>query len=284
MVESAYKSIINQVDYIVYVDNNSKNRGNLISWFKSKERIFYVLNVENEGIAYAQNSGIKYALEKGASHVVLFDQDSVIEQNFINILLETEKECHDNGIEVGVVSPVYKSFDGFKYPIVTLQEGKVCTIEQDSIVRYRIISHSIASGQLIPTCVFKKMGLMKDDYFIDMVDYEFCFRIHQLGYKCIVTNRATMHHKLGDNQLKIGGRMVGVYTPFRRYFTVRNSIVFMREKYVPFAIGFYYFKLAIGKIILGIIYGPNRWNQLRYCLKGIYDGFMSNTGKCSIYN
>lgn len=284
LIESAYESIISQVDYIVYVDNNSKNRKNLISWFKSKERIHYLLNTDNKGIAYAQNVGISCAIEKGASHVVLFDQDSVIDQHFISTLLETEKECLNNDIKVGVVSPVYQSFDGIKYPIVTLQNGRVHRIKQDSIIDYKIISHSIASGQLIRTSIFKEVGLMKDNYFIDMVDFEFCFRILRFGYKCIVTNKAIMHHKLGDNQLKIGRRIVGIYTPFRRYFTVRNSILFMKEQHVPFIVGFYYFKLALGKILLGITYGPNRLKQFRYCMKGLYDGLRNNAGKCSIQN
>lgn len=281
LLDKAYNSIVNQVDKMVYIDNQSINREDVIRWSVGKNIVLLCLD-ENEGIGTAQNIGIRLALEEGASHVVLFDQDSVIDIDFVNSLYRTEQKCLEKGLRVGVVAPVYCSYSGYNYPICTIRQQKLVKLQVETISEYVEVSHSIASGQLIRTSILGEVGLMNEGFFIEFVDYEFCFRIQKYGYKVIVTNKATMRHMMGDNQIRIGDRLVGIYSPFRRYFYFRNSILFWKLDYVPKFFSQRYLKLLFPKFLIACLYGPKRMQQFKYCIKGFRDGLKGVTGKITI--
>jgi rhamnosyltransferase len=237
----------------------------------------------NEGIGYAQNVGIRKALLEEISHVIIFDQDSVISSGFVNSLLQCEKEAHNDGVKVGIIGPIYKSYsDNYSYPIRTVENGKLIVLPIDSFDRYKKVSHVIASGSLILKQVFDDVGLLKESFFIGYVDFEFCFRAASKDFKTIITKNAVMEHKLGDKQIDIFNRRIGIYSPFRRYFDCRNTILIQKDEIFPKVIRRYYLKLIFGKIIISLIFGPQRFKQLHYCLKGFFDGICGYKGKCSI--
>ena len=283
LLDAEYNSIAPQVKKIIYVDNFSKNREAVRDWGEKKNKAIVLYMNDNEGIGAAQNVGIRTALKEGASHVILFDQDSVVENNFVEELYNAEQRALNAGINVGITGPIYKSHDdNYAYPILSIENNKFTKIPVNSFSIYKEVSHIIASGELIRREVFEKIGLMREDYFIEYVDFEYSFRAAKYGYKTIVTKNACMNHQMGDNQIMVMGRKIGIYSPFRRYFTCRNSILIQRENIFPKVFRRHYLKLAIGKFMLSWIFGPNRLKQLKYCLKGWYDGILNNSGKCTI--
>ena len=155
-------------------------------------------------------------------------------------------------------------------------------IPQDEIGDYRQVTHVIASGSLIRREVFEQAGLMREDWFLGYIDFEFCFRAAEYGFLTIVTKNACMHHQMGDSQIVIQGRKVGLYSPFRRYFDCRNTLLIQRAETFPKVLRRYYLRLVFGKVIVSIIFGPYRLNQVKYCLRGFYDGLRGHSGKCSI--
>lgn len=283
LLTAEYNSIVPQVEKIIYVDNLSHNRNDIEIWLKGKEKASIIWLDDNEGIGKGQNEGIKLALKEGASHIILFDQDSVVADNFVSELYKAEIKAKNEGINVGITGPIYKSHDdGYGYPIISIENNRFIKIPIDSFHDYKIVSHIIASGELIRREVFENIGLMREDYFIEYVDFEYCFRAAKYGYKTIVSKNACMNHQMGDNQIMVLGRKIGIYSPFRRYFSCRNSLLIQRETIYPKVFRRKYLKLAIGKFIISCIYGPSRLKQLKYCLKGWYDGFHNNSGKCTI--
>ena len=283
LLKEEYESISNQVEKIVYVDNNSKNKESIEKWVKDKQNTHIIWLCDNEGIGTAQNEGIRYSLSNGASHIVIFDQDSVIADNFVDALYRSESSAISNGVQVGITGPIYTSHESnFLYPILTIQENRFYTVNPDVFDDYFEVTHLIASGQLIRTDVIETIGLMREDYFIEYVDYEYCFRAAAKGFKCIVSKNAVMQHQMGDKQISVKGRKIGIYSPFRRYFTCRNAFLIQKEDIYPKVFRRRYLKLAIGKFIVACIYGPKRLQQLRYCLRGFIDGYKGIYGKCTI--
>ena len=283
LLEKEYLSVVSQVGHIVYVDNCSRNKESIYNWSKDKRNASFIWLDENEGLGTAQNVGIKLALERDASHVIIFDQDTVVNMDFVKSLLETEKKAISDGVNVGMIGPVYKSHDDdFPYPVWSLENDKLIKIPQDDIDDYREVTHIIASGSLIRREVFVSVGLMREDLFLGYIDFEYCFRVAQHGFKIIVTNNACMRHQMGDRQIIIHGRKIGLYSPFRRYFDCRNTILIQNDKVFPKVIRRYYLKLIIGKFFVSILYGPQRWKQLIYCIRGFYDGICGKTGKCNL--
>lgn len=283
LLTAEYNSIASQVEKIIYVDNLSHNRNDIKMWLKDKEKATIIWMDENEGIGKAQNEGIKLALKEGASHIILFDQDSVVENSFVEELYNAEQQALKEGINVGITGPIYNSHDdNYAYPILSIENNKFIKIQVSSFSLYKEVSHIIASGELIRREVFEKIGLMREDYFIEFVDFEYCFRVAQYGYKIIVAKKACMNHQMGDNQIMIFGRKVGIYSPFRRYFSCRNSLLIQSEDIYPKIFRKHYLKLAIGKFIIACLYGPKRLIQMRYCICGFIDGARGIKGKCTI--
>lgn len=283
MLSKEYYSIINQVEYIYYVDNNSKDKISLSEWAKDKKKSSFIWLDKNEGIGVAQNHGIKTSIKNGATHIVFFDQDSVIEEGFVSGLMKTEQLALSKGVKVGLTGPIYRSFDDdFLYPIRTLSNNRMKIIPYDGFDVYTEVSHLIASGTLLRKCVIDEVGLLNESLFIGYIDFEYCFRAYEKGYSHIITKNACMKHMMGDRQIKLFGRKIGIYSPFRRYFDCRNTLLIRKQKLLPLTICNYYLRLLIGKMLISYLLGPNRLEQIRYTLKGLYDGFKGISGNCSI--
>ena len=163
-----YESIRKQVSGIVYVDNCSTNlvlpEGNMV---------FHILNRRNEGLGKAQNQGIALARQKGATHILLLDQDSVASPFMVDTLLAVEKENRKHRMRVGLVAPGI--LDVLSCPPVNLDailfQGikiKHLKLEQATLP----VSYCIASGSLISMEVLDCVGLMKEELFIDSLDVE----------------------------------------------------------------------------------------------------------------
>ncbi len=282
LLNNEYESLANQVDRFIYVDNDSINKKSILSWSSTKDKCQYIFLDSNQGIGAAQNAGIKFALSEGATHVILFDQDSVVESNFVDNLYNAEQSAIADGLNVGMTGPIYRGYDDFEYPICSIENNKFVKKTLDSFEKYCKVSHIIASGSLIKKEVFEKIGLLREDWFIGYIDFEYCFRAAKKGFVSIVTKKACMRHQMGDRQIFICGRKIGIYSPFRRYFDCRNTLLIQKEDIFPKVLRRHYLKLVFGKFGISLIYGPKRLQQFLYCLRGFYDGLRGRVGKCSL--
>lgn len=284
LLDAEYNSIAPQVERIIYVDNFSKNREDIKQWMHNRQPAEVIWLEENEGIGIAQNAGIQAALQCGATHIIIFDQDSVVSPDFVQNLYCAEQQALSDGINVGLTGPVYYSPDGkYAYPILNIGNNKMQRLPlKDMTGDYMEVSHIIASGELIRRETIEKAGLMKETWFIGYIDFEYCFRAAQYGFSTIVTKNATMYHQMGDRQVKILGRKIGIYSPFRRYFDCRNTILIQKDKILPKCLCHYYLKLLAGKVLISFIFGPSRLLQFKYCLNGLVDGLKGKTGKCPL--
>mgnify|MGYP001367218294 CR=1 FL=1 len=223
------KNLNTQVRKIYIVDNSANNYyskiiNDISKKFKNVESIF---NSSNLGIAKAQNIGIKTALFNKADWCLLLDQDSIPEKNMINNLLKSAK-LKNNKNRYFYVAPIildkqtsresrYFIRNGFK-PI----NNKINSYELDRV---------IASGSLINQEVFRKIGLMRSEFFIDYVDFEFCLRATSNNYKIKLEKDALLIHEQGKKSIhKIGPFkiMTHNYSSLRRYYIFRNRVYFIR--------------------------------------------------------
>lgn len=104
---------------------------------------------------------------------------------------------------------------------------------------------------LVPVEVLKKVGLMRDELFIDYIDIEWCLRTASNGYSLYAIPDAKMSHTIGDERKLFLGREVSIHSPLRRYYLARNSIYMMRLSYVPIG---YKFREAIFSTIRTIMF------------------------------
>lgn len=202
------ESLLYQVDRIIVV-NNGRNPLDL-----NIDGVEVVELGENKGIAYAQNRGIEICEAQKADYVLLSDQDTVYPNRYIESF-----SYYLNSSDADVFCPVfYDNIKGVYSPIMT---GKFRSIEKSDVPL--LVAHAIASGSLIRTDIFRAVGKMDEDLFIDYVDFEWCWRATSKGKRILTVPSVVISHNLGDGTKKILWKEVTLRSDFRYFYILRNG-------------------------------------------------------------
>ena len=234
---------------------------------------------ENRGIAAAQNIGIDWARSSGASYVLLLDQDSDPEPCMVATLRRAANDMESQGMRPGLLAPVF----------IDERRSKLATFFRFDRLRMRRFGcgagqrvvqtdAAIASGSLISLRALEKVGGMREDFFIDLVDIEWCLRARDRGFRLYGVCDAVLGHRLGEKPRSIAGRSVTHHSPLRNYYFFRNAVWLFRQGYVPAA-----WKIAVSGQLLRryLVYPllfPPRWEYLRMMSLGIWHGALGRLG------
>lgn len=120
-----------------------------------------------------------------------------------------------------------------------------------------------ASGNILNLKYIKDIGKFNEEFFIDEVDIDYCYRIIEKNYKIKKLNFIPLKHSLGNyKKYKIGGKVTH-HNYIRRYYIVRNKL-YMRELYKEKVAKQY--KKDIWKDIRKIIFFENdKFLKLKMC-------------------
>ena len=268
-VTNLVKTLLSQNVKVVIVDNNSKNRSEFDS-FISTHIIFLE---DNLGIAKAQNVGIDYAKNDNAEYIVFFDQDSTICDNFISDLMFDYRELENNGVKVGSIGPRFMDERfSFFYPSINYNNGKRERIDTENINKPTKSTLLISSGSLVSTSTLLNVGLMRENYFIDYVDTEWCFRAESKGYSNYISSRAVMKHAVGDNMIENRYFKTPIHSPFRRYYITRNAFYMLKEPHIPKGVAIRQIFVNFIQQIIIIINEKNKKGYIMSFYSGVKDG------------
>jgi rhamnosyltransferase len=261
-----------QVEGLVVVDNGSVE-GQLAALRQASVRIPFQLieNNENLGIAAALNIGVRWAQSKGYRYVALFDQDSTVTDGFIQAMLEMY-QSHPNRKGLGMIGAAHRHR-------ITGQESDPGLLARDGGPL-----EVMTSGTLIPTDVFGRCGYFQEDLIIDLVDYEYCFRIRDGGYIISYCPDALLIHAAGSPaHLELFGKTImafGSHSAARWYYIARNSFLLLQRygrRYPRWAMATLAALLIKAPIKILLVKG-GRWEKLRNILCGLMDGARGRTG------
>lgn len=229
----------------------------------------------NLGIAKAQSIGMKWAFDNGADFILQMDQDSIPEVNMVDNLCKCYNELTESGYKIGLVGP--QDFDKD-----TKIRNKARINKGYSIVNksYSVLQNTLSSGSLISKEIYKLIGGMDDDLFIDAVDSEYCWRIIKNNFLVIKNDNALLGHKLGEGKRKVLKFInIGISSPIRNYYQIRNVILLLTRTYVPL-----YWKLSHSiKLIFKLLFYPlildNGIKRFKYQWYGFWDGIFRIVGR-----
>lgn len=227
-----------ETDFVV-IDNGTPNIERLAQsitvYARCKE---FVRLPENEGLAKALNRGIAWAQANGKDFVFLFDQDSSLCDLFISRMISAYEKAvkHSvNGIAaVGprIINPQTMRQTPFKvFNRLFLRSDRPFANTKS----YFIADFLITSGTLLVLQHIGKIGNMKESYFIDNVDLEWCFRAKAINFDLVGTDDAVLYHAIGErspNPLVRAGIMAQ-HNPARTYYSSRNRIHLYGMRYSP---------------------------------------------------
>lgn len=187
----------------------------------------------NGGYGHGNNVGIKYALKNGAEYVLVLNNDTVVDPDFLEPLVQMCEEDDSIGIASGQIFyfdlPDTFWFNGGTFNKCT---GKVKHIDygKKNIGQKPLENSTFITGcmWLIPKKVFEDVGFINEEYFMYVEDLEFSQRVIGAGYRLEISNKSHIYHKVGSAS---GG---GDFTVFSAYFLAKNKLKFIFSDYYDF--------------------------------------------------
>lgn len=275
-------NVINLIDALkqqnvipIVVDNGSNNFDFTV--IENDQECYLLKLNDNLGIATAQNKGIEKALELGAEYILFFDQDSTIPDNFVNDLMHDYQFISNQNIKIGALGPRFidERYDFYYKTISITKHGLRIKHDVSNIQQPFNSTLLISSGSLVSVDALQKVGLMRDGYFIDYVDSEWCLRAESLGFKNYISAKAIMKHTIGDNVINLKVINVPVHSAFRRYYRVRNAFLMLREPHIPTLLVVREIVFSFIHQIILIFTQKSKWDYVKSYFRGLSDGIRS---------
>lgn len=195
----------------------------------------WIQNASNAGLGAAQNSGIRSALAQGADHITLLDQDSLPGPGMFYALRTALAQLRAAGHPVFAVGPRLIDEDsGDVVPFIAYENGRKRRYRCADMAEPLQCFSLMASGTTVDAVALDAVGLLDEGLFIEYVDVEWGARARDKGWICFGVPATTMQHNLGDDRMKIVGRLsLPLHSPLRHYYTFRNAMMMQRKPYVP---------------------------------------------------
>ena len=269
-----FLSLYQQIDHVIIVDNGSDAA--TIECLKAIEiefstHVTFVYNPTNQGLAAAQNIGIKLAESMNCEWILLLDDDSTLAPDMVANMLSFYHNC--NNPNVTILAPRLIERDMGNDMGYFLAKFKLCPRATLYGCSNLSVMYAIASGSLIKADLFKKIGYMNEEFFIDYIDIDFCLRVKQIGGLIIAVASAILVHKVGDKSLHKAG-VVNVITSnhsaLRRYYIYRNRKEVWR-KYLRIFPRFVFYDImaAVYDVLRIAIFEDNKREKLKQICRGL---------------
>lgn len=277
---SLIECLLSQVDSLVVADNGSD--GVVQACLEGLPSGFscYLDMGGNQGVAEALNRGVEMAFELGATHVVLFDQDSVPAQDMTAQLLSAHRDLEARGYRVATVGPQYADpRSGYVAPFLITKGLWLRPVRSATRSSPVEVDFVITSGALISRASWEAIGPMAGPMFIDYVDIEWGLRARLKGFVSYGLASARLSHSLGDRRMNFLGQSVPIHSPLRHYYQIRNPLWIYRQKGIPLN-----WKVVDGcRLLLRFAFNSTfvapRLKNARYMFRGFLDGLAGRLGR-----
>lgn len=280
-------SILTQVEFVIMFDNV----GNLSNYRDIDNRIVYMTEQCNKGIAYALNKIMLRAKDLGCDWVITMDQDTILPQNIV--------EEYSKYLSIPNVAILC--------PQVIDKRRKYLKIDNCD-EKLRDVDFCITSASCTNLKVWDELGGFDEWLFIDFVDNDYCKRVKLNKKRILQLTNLVIDQEFGKIELKsprvvkfflwlsnvTGNKNIAklsykkVVSPLRVYYVHRN-LLYLNKKFKNFGgIGYenFYCKHFVGFLLYftlpSIVRSQNKIKVLSASIKGLYNGVRSKPGLFSI--
>lgn len=250
---------------------------------KNFSNVSLIKNQENLGFAEGNNVGIREALRCDAEYILLLNNDTVVDKNFLDELLKIAQREEI----VGLLSPKIYFAPGFEFHKNRYQQkdrGKVIWyaggkidwqnilgvhtgvdhVDQGENEKVKETEFATGCAMLVKRKVFEKIGLFDSRFFLYLEDLDFNVRAKKAGFKILFVPQAKIWHKnLGTKETSIKRQ---------QYFYTRNRLLFALKHAALRT------KISLLKWSLIKLRSGSYWEK-----KGILDFYLNKFGKGSFY-
>ncbi len=266
------KKICDQSDLLIICDNSPVNNKELFSDLKNVKYFYWGKNL---GLSMAFNFVLK---DNGLNwcdtdYIIFFDQDSTIPENHIKYLVEEYKNLLAQGEAVGCIGPVYLDLSSNREEIPHMK-----TFVNRKSMR---VSSIITTSMSCQYRILKKIEFWNDDIFLDMADWDICWRLQANDLNVYLTYASVIRHSVGQGVKKIGPLNIRIGKPFREYYQTRECLQLLFKNYVPFKYKLRFISMLTIRPIMHFLFLDNRCERAKYIVKGIIGYFKGKRGSLS---
>lgn len=244
-------------DLVLVVDNGSSDgsREELPAIFGTVPNIRFLFLPDNLGYAGGNNRGIETLMNEGHIDVVmLLNNDTIVDPDFLlPIIEEVDKDPVRHIITPKILFPDRKTLWStgervfFPLLISSSRQGKPDTPENS---RKRNINSVTGCAMIVKKEVFKKIGLLDENYFAYVEELDFCKRAGDAGFRFSYCPESVVIHRVA--------RSLGSLSPSQLYLKTRNRCYFIRKN-VP------------------LLFRPVSWTwyfliNMYWAIRGVYRG------------
>ncbi len=249
---------------VLVIDNASKNES-VEEIRKAFPSINMIENPINTGFSGGCNEGMRYALDNGADYVLLLNNDTTVDQNFVSELYKSIQPEEIGGVVPKIYFEKGNEYHKDKYKKEEL--GKIIWYAGGIMDWKNLIGHNkgvdeVDRGQYDKTCatelatgccfmikasVLKKVGVFDDNYFLYYEDADLCERIKKAGKKIFYTPTAIIWHKNAGSS--------GSGSVLQDYYITRNRMLF-GMRYAPLRT-----KVALARESVKILVSGRQWQK-----------------------
>lgn len=216
----------------------------------------------NGGFSYGNNIGIRYCIEHKADYILFLNNDTVVEPDFLEPLIETSKALNNKAAISGKIL-FYDKPQQIWYAggIFNNRTGRIIHIgsgQMDDTVYNEEKRVSYLSGcmMFMHASVIEKCGLWDESFFLYCEDLDYSCRLLKNGIAMIYNPSSVIYHKVNSSTSKISG--------LSTYYTIRNKLycldTYTEKRWKPYSRLVFYME-TIKRVI-----------RKRYDLKNVIEG------------
>jgi GT2 family glycosyltransferase len=187
---------------VLVVDNGSTDDTVAAVRAQGDPRVTVLENGANLGFAAGNNAGIRRALDSGADFVLLLNNDTVVDPDFVDHLLAGARANPD----VGIAGPKIYFFDPpdriwFAGGEVSMWRGTARHIgiretDRGQHDRARDVDYVSGCALLARRAVFERVGLLDPGYRAYFEDADLCARATRAGFRVRYVPAAKVWHRI----------------------------------------------------------------------------------------
>jgi GT2 family glycosyltransferase len=178
----------------------------------------------NLGFAEGSNVGIRRALERGASHVLLLNNDVEVDPGFVGALVEEAARRPDAGALCSKMlffaAPELIWYAGASFDPRSGYNGRQRGYRERDDGRFEEVvetDRACGASMLVSRPVLERVGLFAPEFFAYSEDTDWSLRARAAGYRHYVVPASRVWHKVS---VASGGEN----SPSTLYYGVRNTI------------------------------------------------------------
>ena len=219
---SSLESLIYKDYQIIVVDNCSTDDSpGKLKVAQQNHRFILLTSQENRGFSAGNNIGIKYAQEHNVDYYWLLNNDTLVEPDTLDQLLEGFSNNSACGVTTGKIyyeknrSVIWYAGGSMNPHTARTEHWSYGKEDEDEATYPQKVTFVTGCCMCISSQVIDKIGMLDESYFLYEEDAEYSFRICEAGFDIVYIPDAVIYHKVSAS--------TGQASPLSQYYTIRNK-------------------------------------------------------------